>query len=80
MYLLEVVWMDVFPHLHIFYRIRNSSTNNQNMYFILIAILELVLHILLCLDLQTKSDLTIHALDVVENIICYVMLVVLKAT
>jgi hypothetical protein len=76
----QVWWMDVFPHLHIFYRIRNSSTNNQNMYFILIAILELVLHILLCLDLQTKSDLTIHALDVVENIICYVMLVVLKAT
>jgi hypothetical protein len=75
MYLLEVVGVDVFPPHHSTYLIRNSFANTQNSYFILIT--GLVLHPPLCPDLRTKSDLTVHALNVVENIVGYAVLVVL---
>jgi hypothetical protein len=75
MYLLEVVGVDVFPPHHLMYLIKNSFMNTQNACFILVA--GLVLHPPPCLDLQTKSDLTIHVSDVVENIIDYTVLVLL---
>jgi hypothetical protein len=76
MYLLEVVGVDVFPPPHMMYLIRNSFANTQNACFILIAVL--VLHRPPCPDLRTKSDLTVHTPDVVENIVGYSMLVVLE--
>jgi hypothetical protein len=72
---LEVVGVDVFPPDHSRYHIKNSFANTQNACFILVA--GLVLHPPPCPGLQTKSDLTIHALDVVENIVGYAVLVVL---
>jgi hypothetical protein len=76
MYLLEVVGVDVFPPPHTTYLIRNSFANTQNTWFILVAVL--VLHPPPCPDLRTKSDLTVHTPDVVENIVRYAVLVVLE--
>jgi hypothetical protein len=76
MYLLEVVGVEVFPPPHMTYLIRNSFANTQNVCFILVAVL--VLHPPPCPDQRTKSDLTVHTPDVVENIIGYAMLVVLE--
>jgi hypothetical protein len=76
MNLLEVVGVDVFPPPHTTYLIRNSFTNTQNTCFILVKVL--VLHTPPCPDLWTKSDLTVHTPDVVENIIGYTVLVVLE--
>jgi hypothetical protein len=75
MYLLEVVGVDVFPPHHSTYLIRNSFVNTQNACFIFIV--GLVLHPPPCPGLRTISDITVHTSDVVENIIGYVVLVVL---
>jgi hypothetical protein len=63
------------PH-RTMYLIRNSFANTQNACFILVVVL--VLHPPPCSDLRTKSDLTVHASDVVENIIGYTVIVVLE--
>jgi hypothetical protein len=68
--------VDVFPPPHTTYLIKNLSANTQNACFILVA--SLILHLPPCPDLQTKSDLTVHTPDVVENIVGYAVLVVLE--
>jgi hypothetical protein len=67
-YLQEVVGFDVPPLPHTNYLIKNSLANTHNVYIILVVVVP-VLHHPPCSDLRTKSVCTVHALDVVENII-----------
>jgi hypothetical protein len=76
MYLVDVVMVDVFDPPHTTYLLRNSVANNHKLCIILVVVP--VLHPPPCFDLRTKSDLTVDALDVVENIVGCTMLVVLE--
>jgi hypothetical protein len=75
-YLMEVVRVYVFPPPHTNYLIKNSLVNTHNACIILVVVP--ILHPPPCSDLRTKSDLTVHMPDVVENIIGYAVLVVLE--
>jgi hypothetical protein len=74
-YLVDVV--DVFPPQHMTYLRRDSVVNSSNTCIIIIVVVP-ILHPPPFSDLRTKSDLTIDAMDVVENIIGGAVLVVLE--
>jgi hypothetical protein len=72
----DVVVVDVFHPHHMTYLLQNSVANTHNSCIILVIVP--VLRPPPCSNLRTKSDLTIDAPKVVENIVGCVVLVVLE--
>jgi hypothetical protein len=67
--------VDVFPPHHLTYLHRDTVVHSGNTCIILVV--GPILHPPLSSDLRTRSDLTVNALDVVENILSSALLVVL---
>jgi hypothetical protein len=73
-YHVDVVVVDVFDSPHMTFPVQNPVANSHKSCIILVVVP--VLHPPLCSNLRTKSDLTVDASDVVENIVGCTVLVV----